>query len=436
VLLAAVALVLAACATAGPGAPLTRHLVLISVDALQPRFYLDPSFDAPTLRAMIAEGSHARAVESVFPTVTYPSHTTIVSGVRPATHGIHFNLLFDPAQERTRWFEETTDLRATTLWMWARAAGLKTASVTWPVTFGASIDWLLPERDYHVRPNALDDLLAATTPGLLDRLGLKPEATMFRAVERWDEFTTTVAAGIIRLHQPNLLLLHLVETDAVQHSGGPNGPRVKPAVTRVDGRIAELRRAVADAGIADRTTFIVTGDHGFQEVKEYVYPNHVLSRAGLRACPRSGGWRVTAHIAGGGAAIFADTPADRELVARAEAALRAEAADRYVVLTRAELDALGTMPGAVLGLEALPGWALGTSCDRGLTEPPRAGFGTHGFLPSRPSMATGFIAAGAGVRAGVALERARLIDVAPTAARLLGIPVPAVEGRVLREILK
>ena len=106
------------------------------------------------------------------------------------------------------------------------------------------------------------------------------------------------------------------------------------------------------------------------------------------------------------------------------------------MLTRAELDALGAMPGAALGLEAAPGWAIGASCDRGLTEPSRTGLGTHGFLPSRPSMATGFVAAGAGVRSGVALERARLIDVAPTAARLLGIPAPPVEGRVLEEILR
>jgi hypothetical protein len=62
--------------------------------------------------------------------------------------------------------------------------------------------------------------------------------------------------------------------------------------------------------------------------------------------------------------------------------------------------------------------------------------GQHGYLPSHPRMPTGFIAAGAGVQAGVTLERMRLIDVAPTAARLLGIEVPPVEGRVLEEILR
>ena len=98
---------------------------------------------------------------------------------------------------------------------------------------------------------------------------------------------------------------------------------------------------------------------------------------------------------------------------------------------------MGTMTGAALALEATPGWAIGSSCDRGLTEPAQGGpvVGTHGFLPTRASMATGFIAAGAGVRRGVVLERIRVIDIAPTAARLLGVPAPPVEGRVLQEIL-
>jgi predicted AlkP superfamily pyrophosphatase or phosphodiesterase len=430
------AVVVAACASIRTPAPAMRHLVLISIDALRPEFYLDPAFAAPTLRALVAEGSHARAAEGVFPTVTYPSHSTIVTGVRPARHGIAFNLLFDPARERTRWYEETADLRATTLWMWARAAGLTTAAVSWPVTLGASVDALLAERNYYARPDPVPALLAASTPGLFDRLGVTPDPTMFKDVVRWDAFLTTVAAGIIRVSRPNLLLLHLVQADTAQHQTGRDGEELKPAVARLDAHLATLRQAIADARIAERTTIIVTGDHGFQNITDYVYPNNVLAHAGLRGCPRSGGWRATTHASGGGAAVFVDPPGAADVAARAEAALREAADGRYTVLTREELDALGAMPGAALGLEAAPGWAIGASCDRGLTEATRTGLGTHGFLPSRPSMATGFIAAGAGVRAGVALERARLIDIAPTAAHLLGIPAPPVEGRVLQEILE
>ena len=133
-----------------------RHLVLVSLDGLRPEFYLDDAYAAPELRALLRAGSHARAAESVFPTVTYPSHASIVTGVRPARHGVSFNVLFDPAGERGRWYEEAADLRAPPLWEWARAAGRRTAAVSWPSTLGARIDALLPERDYYVRRDALE----------------------------------------------------------------------------------------------------------------------------------------------------------------------------------------------------------------------------------------------------------------------------------------
>lgn len=317
--LAALALLLVAVASVASPEPAagTRHLVLISIDALRPELYLDGAHVAPELQALRAAGSHARVAESVFPSVTYPSHASIVTGVRPARHGVAFNVTFEPTAERGRWYEEATDLRAPPLWEWARAAGLTTASVSWPSTLGARIDLLLPERDYYLRRSPLDLLAAAATPGLLARLGIAPAGEIFRDVIRWDAFLTGTAAAMIR------------------------------------------------------------------------------------------------QAAGAG----------------------------FTLIGRSELDAMGAMPGAALGIEATPGFQLGGSCPRAGSRAGRLAVaagrgGTHGYLPTRPAMATGFLAAGRGVRTGVSLDRIRLIDVAPTAARLLGIPAPPVEGRVLEEILE
>ena len=144
--LALVALVLALPAISP--ASVARHLVIVSIDGLRPEFYLDDAYPAPTLRELVKSGSHARAATPVFPSVTYPGHATIVTGVRPVRHGILFNRIWSPTGGTTRWYEEATDLRATPLWDVARAAGLTTAAVSWPVTLGARIDWLIPERDY------------------------------------------------------------------------------------------------------------------------------------------------------------------------------------------------------------------------------------------------------------------------------------------------
>lgn len=432
---AVVLLVVIALVTAPAAQTPDRHLVLISLDALRPEFYLDPAWPAAELRAMLKMGSAARAAEPVFPTVTYPNHTAMVTGVRPNRHGIHFNVLFDPAGGRSRWYEEAADLRAPTLWHWARAAGLRTAAVSWPVTLGAPIDWLVAERDYYARPEPLVALRQASTPGLFERLGVEPRAEMFKDVVLWDAFLTATAAAILRDARPHLLLLHLVQLDYFQHRVGRDAPEIRTALARVDGHVAAVRQALAEAGLADRATVIVTGDHGFQDVRRLVSPNEVLARAGLGGCPRTArDWRAAAHTTGGSAAVFVNPPGDQQAATDAEAALRLASGSRFTVLTRRELDDLGAMPDAALGLEAAPGYAFSGGCDGTLE---RAGSGgTHGFLPSRATMATGFIAAGPGVKAGVVLERIRLIDVAPTAARLLGISAPAVEGRALDEILK
>ncbi len=265
-----------------------RHVLLVSLDGLRPEFYLDEAYAAPELRALLRAGSHARAAESVFPTVTYPSHASIVTGVRPARHGISFNVLFDPTGERGRWYEEAADLRSTPLWEWARAAGRRTAGVSWPSTLGARIDALLPERDYYVRPDALDTLRAVVTPGLFERLGVTPREEIFRNVVEWDAFLTATAAAMIREDRPHLLLLHLVQLDYFQHRGGREGAEVKPALLRVDAHLGALRRALAQAGLEERTAIIVTGDHGFEDVQRVLFPNQLLADAGLRECPRAG----------------------------------------------------------------------------------------------------------------------------------------------------
>jgi arylsulfatase A-like enzyme len=419
----------------GAPAPPERHVVIVSVDGLRPDFYLDAALGAPTLRALAAAGAHALAAEPVFPTVTYPNHASIVTGVRPARHGIHYNNRFEPTGERGRWYEEAADLTAPPLWEWARAAGLSTAAVGWPSTLGARIDHLVPERDYFARREPLDLLRAAATPGLFERLGVAPDAAIFRDPVKWDEFLTATAAAIVRQARPRLLLVHLVQTDIVQHRVGRGGADVGPAVARVDGHVAALGAALREAGLGDRAALVVTGDHGFQDFTHVVYPNDVLVRAGLRGCPRPGDdWRATAHIAGGSAAVFTRPADDATTLAKAVAALRREAGGRYALISRAGLDRLGAMADAAFALEAAPGVTLAGSCGLGLVR--RGGGGMHGYLPSRQSMLTGFIASGDGVRAGVSVPRVRLIDVAPTAARLLGIAAPAVEGRVLDEILK
>ncbi|HEV2416853.1 MAG TPA: alkaline phosphatase family protein, partial [Terriglobia bacterium] len=125
-----------------------RHVLVISVDGMRPDSYFRPPAGAqiPNLLRLKGEGSFAEAVEGVYPTLTYPSHTTIVTGCLPAQHGIYTNLSSRVAGKNAGdWFWFAKSIRCTTLWDEARAHSITSGSVAWPVTAGAAIDWDVPE---------------------------------------------------------------------------------------------------------------------------------------------------------------------------------------------------------------------------------------------------------------------------------------------------
>src|SRR5688572_30475352 len=136
--------------------PRAKHVVLISVDGLQPIYYLDDKWPAPAMQQLYREGAHAVAVTSGFPALTYPGHTTLVTGALPARHGICHNKHFEPVADPP-WLKDASLIKVPTLWDAVRARGGTTAAVLWPLTAGAAIDWNLPD----IWPGGDGDLIAA-----------------------------------------------------------------------------------------------------------------------------------------------------------------------------------------------------------------------------------------------------------------------------------
>ncbi len=125
-------------------------VLMISIDGLKPEYVThaaEHGLKVPTLRRFLVEGTYAEGVVAVVPTVTYPDHTTLITGVWPAQHGIFNNTLFDPMRNLDgAWYWYAGDIRVPTLWDAAHQKGIGTASVSWPVSVNAvSVDTLIPE---------------------------------------------------------------------------------------------------------------------------------------------------------------------------------------------------------------------------------------------------------------------------------------------------
>src|ERR1700709_2056622 len=127
------------------GQALAKHVVLITIDGSRPDFYLDPSWHADNIRALMAGGAYARGVNSVFPSMTYPSHTTIVTGVQPAKHGIYYNNMYEPNGPTGKMYWNDSSIKVPTVWGAAQKKGLKVASLFWPVSADAPVMYNIPD---------------------------------------------------------------------------------------------------------------------------------------------------------------------------------------------------------------------------------------------------------------------------------------------------
>jgi len=436
-----VAGVLAVLAAAGAPAGQQRpadHVIVISIDGFRPAMYLDQAREGltlPNLAALRDGGSAAEGVLVSHPSMTYPSHTSLATGTRPARHGIVSNTRFDPPAGSTRWYFENAAVKVPAIWDLAKAHGLRTAGASWPVTVGATIDVLFPESN-QAPPDStwLARARADSTPGLVDAvvkdLGGFGENDNRVAVER-DRFTAAVAARIIRADRPNLLMIHLMETDSAQHADGPGSPAAREAIQRIDAHVGAIVRATEEAGIRGRTAFIVSGDHGFSRVHTLIQPNVVLREGGWLKTDERGRvteWQAASHAT----AIRLRDPGDTALAARIEQRFAELAASRYRgifrVVSRAELDALGAYPEAAFFIEPAEGYYVSDGVADASVLVGTRRRGAHGFLPTETRMHTGFIASGAGIRPGVPLPLVRQIDIAPTIARLLGFDMPSADG--------
>lgn len=421
------------------------HIIMISIDGLVPEYYTAPAplgLKAPNLTRMKLEGAYSDGVEGVYPTVTYPAHTTLISGVRPARHGIVQNRIFEaPTDEQTKeWYWFAKDLKSETLWSIAKKAGLSTAAVGWPVTVGAEIDYNFPEIfDPKESPPTPRRAIQYTTPGLLAKVA----PTITPTDTTTDARRTAVSEFIIASYKPNLMLIHLVELDGAHHRYGARSPQALEVAEREDAFIGRIIEATRKAGIFDKTTFFLVSDHGFASVDRRFNPNVALVREKLITLDAAGkavDWKAAAWPAGGSCAIVLRDPNDKETAAKVTAIF-----EKYLtrskspvgrILTRKELDRLGAIPQAVLMLDAAPGVTFEDRLTGPETVESKDYLGTHGHLPSRVELRSSLIVYGAGARVGARIGLARMIDIAPTAAGLLGLLFTEAEGIAISELVK
>ena len=382
-------------AGAEPASPAPAHddtVIVISLDGVR-HDYLDRA-PFPAFARIARDGLRAARLIPVYPSNTFPGHVSLATGATPAVHGIVDNRFWDRA--RNQRFEYSNDagwIDAEPLWVTAERQGVHAATYFW---VGSEIDWRGVGARYRVAPYDAKVGEAEKVARILAWLDLPPR------------------------DRPRLVMSYWHGADGVGHAEGPDSPGVVKQLAEQDRQLGMLLAGLDARGAWPHTTLLVVSDHGMTRVGKSVPIQGALRSAKVRA--RVEPSSSVAHV-------FLEDPADLARAERALAGLEGVHVDRRDALPASLHLSHPTRTGDLV-VRADPPYTFAKS---GWFE--RAPRGMHGYAPEHPDMAGIFLAVGRGVPAGAKLDAVQMIDVAPTAARLLGIDPPRnAEGRAIAAI--
>lgn len=433
-------------------ARLTDHLIVLSFDCLS-SLDLPMLEKLPNFKALLDRAAICRDVETIYPSVTYACHTSIITGNYPNKHGIVTNTMLQPGRESPDWYWHRRHIKGTTLYDEAKKAGMSTAALLWPVTAKAKIDYHMPEifanRPWHhqlpvsfMNGSKLYQIAMNNKFGYLRKGIVQPEL---------DDFVTASVVETIQTKKPNLMLVHLVDLDAQRHLHGFSSTEAMEALKRHDIRLGKIITALKESGLYDKSTIIALGDHSSLDESKAVKLNVLLKENGFIQMSKRGkvkDWQAFCKSNDGSAYIYLKDEKDVRTKERVHAMLHSlvmnEGNGIEFIIDGEEAGRRGADENAAFMLEARRGFYFTEHLDGEfideITEKDvvegKYTFAAHGYSPLKEAYSTVFIAKGQGIQPNVEIESMRLVDEGPTFARLLGLDLGKTDGQVIEALIR
>lgn len=428
-------------------ADFNQHLIIISLDALNAQD-LEYLKELPNFKSFIEEGAYVKEVTSVYPTVTYTCHTSIITGTYPKKHGVFTNELIQPEQAANQeWFWYEKYIKVPTLFDYANKAKLITANVLWPVMAGAPIIYNCPEIWSVTGESYLSLYLKNASKRALPFIIKHKKESRGKQQPYLDNFVESVAIDMIIKKKPNLLCIHLIELDHERHVMGLHQQTINTVIKRLDERVGNIIKATKKAGIYDNTTFVLLGDHGCTDFSNVVYMNTMFAQEGFLTIDKNRqitSWSAYANSCGGSTHIYINKNCDKLLRQKITAYL-----DNLTVMPNTFIKKLYTKEEASekynldgnfdFVIESKNGYVFRNSVTAepiiNRTEIKNCFVADHGQEPTHPDLKTLFFAKGSKIKRGAILDTACIVDEGPTFAKILGLEMENVDGRILTDIL-
>jgi len=427
-----------------------KKLYVLSIDAMVTED-IDFMRTLPAMSKIVDGAAIVSNIISVYPTLTYTIHTSMLTGVYPDRHHIINNEILMPEVEHAPWYRSchNWDNDVVDILTAAKKAGYTTCAIHWPVTGDIDIDWHLPE-------SWTSDGTPESMYEEFVRLGAKREFLN----EFWQDYGVHVkglgdpaftllahgaALAAIRNHQPDVMFEHLSLVDHTRHSHGVFDKHVyREAYFQIELMLSQVIDAMKAAGVYEDTTIVLTSDHGQTPVEKLVAPNMLLVRDGYVRLNEDGSLKDYDIVFKSAAHSLQVYVKDESLIEKTGELLRkyAETEDmgfeviRDAEQTEKEMHVKG---GFCYSIEGADGYAYANSFTGELIRKAdnsdyKYSVATHGHDP-RKGPKPAMILKGPGIVPDARVDGVDIVDEAPTLAALLGVDLGKPDGKVIKEIL-
>lgn len=423
-----------------------EHIIIISLDALgQDEF--EKIRDTEGFRYILENGSHCTNVRSVYPSLTYPAHATIVTGKFPRNHGIINNTKIQPDRKKPDWYWFSKDIKGETLYDIAKKQNKTVASFFWPVTGRSGIKYNLPEI-FPVKPyqSVISQVLYAGSPMFCLEMD-RTFSHLRRGIEEpeLDNFSHECAKYTFRKYDPYMTLIHYVDLDAMKHHHGIDSEEAEAGLKRYADKITDWVKFLKEMGKLESTLLVVLGDHSQLPVKKIIKPNVFLRKLGLIRMLEDEiiDYKAYFKSCDGSGYIYLKNRKNREVYDLVK--------DNLTVLSAYEENGIknfidsrfasmmGADPSCSFMLEAQRGYYFSEDPEGEYMENGEDNESihkaAHGYHPSYDDYKTIFTMTGPGVKKGVSIPKMCLIDEGPTIAKLMNSSLWGVDGRIRYEFI-
>ena len=435
-------------------------LFVLSMDAMVGED-LEYLMTRPNFSRLMNHCCKVEKVRTIYPSITYPAHVSILTGCRAATHGIFNNTTFRTTTGYPAWHLSSSEIKTEDLFAAAKRAGCTTASVYWPVTGGnPNIDYLINEYffydpketetsqcifDLYAAQGANAETLAVVEENM-DRFPRKfrTKTDKLTLDQTFDNFINGCVCSLIRNYQPDVLIAHNCLLDSLRHRYGIFNEFVTEGLDITDMWIGEIIDSMEMANVFESTNFVIVSDHGQMNFARRIKPNVMLARGGFVKIAEDGtveDYRAFAQSNGMSASIFVKEAKDEPFVYSYLQSLLADGVWGFEkIYTKDEVNqAYGWAGDFSFVLETDGITTFSDDWHEPILSPIdvsdyRLGKATHGYEPEKGPQPV-FVAKGPAFKPDVVIPFCHIIDEGPTFARILGQHMHDAEGRVLSELL-